>query len=46
MGYFPSSLKKDVNCRLYKFSGGGSYDKRGIKVGKWIELSDGSYKYS
>ncbi|CAK87951.1 unnamed protein product, partial (macronuclear) [Paramecium tetraurelia] len=36
----------DIFHQVQKRIGGGSYDKRGIKVGKWIELSDGSYKYS
>ncbi|CAD8183787.1 unnamed protein product [Paramecium pentaurelia] len=32
----------------HKYIGGGSYDygDEGIKVGRWIELSDGFYKYS
>lgn len=26
-------------------SGGGSFDEKGMKIGNWIELSDGFYRF-
>ncbi|CAD8185203.1 unnamed protein product [Paramecium octaurelia] len=45
--FYKSQFQKRMQMfKVQKFSGGGSYDERGIKVGKWIELSDGFYEYS
>lgn len=42
MGLIYSHNKNNCNnFNKFKLSGGGLYDENGVKLGKWIELSDG-----